>query len=75
MNELLQASVGLIGVIIGGVISYIAQTKHQQKIEQGKDKRHKLLAYNKFLLLEGEKTPLVIPIHHGNEKILDGMYM
>lgn len=65
MNDLLQASIGLIGVMIGGFISYIAQTKHQQKIEERKDKRHKLIAYNNFLLLDGEKTPLVIPMHQG----------
>jgi len=65
MNEILQASLGLIGVIIGGILSYIAQTKHQQKIEERKDKRQKQIAYNNFLLLDGERTPLIIPMHYG----------
>ncbi|WP_010530579.1 hypothetical protein [Lentibacillus jeotgali] len=68
MNEILQPLVGLIGVVIGGVISYVAQTKHQEKTEKKNDKRQKHIAYNNFLLLEGENSPLVIPMHHGEKE-------
>jgi|SRR5690625_1729715 len=68
MNEILQPLVGLIGVVIGGVISYVAQTKHQEKTEKKNDKRQKHIANNKFLLLEGGNSPLITPMYHGEKE-------
>ncbi len=65
--RIIQSLFGLIGVVIGGLISYATQTMHQRRIEKTNDKRDKHIAYNKFLLLEGRKTPLVHKIHHGDE--------
>jgi len=67
VSRILQSLFGLIGVVIGGLISYTAQTMHQKRIEKTNDKRDKHIAYNKFLLLEGKKTPLIHTIHHGDE--------
>lgn len=71
MSAIIQSLIGLSGVIVGGVISYAAQTMHQSRIEKRNNKRDKHIAYNKFLLLEGRKTPLIHAIHHGEKVEFD----
>ncbi|SDJ73568.1 hypothetical protein [Salimicrobium halophilum] len=65
MNETIQAFLPLLGVLLGGFISYFAQTHQQKKDEIRKDKRNKLLAYNTILKLDGSNTPLIHPTHYG----------
>lgn len=67
MVDLVPSIFGLVGVVIGGVISYKVQTKHQQDIEKRNDKRQKYIAYNQFLLNDGESSPLTIYPHPGAE--------
>ncbi len=67
VSGILQSLFGLIGVVIGGFISYVVQTMHQDRIKKTNDKREKHIAYNKFLLLEGRKTPLKHKIHQGDK--------
>ncbi len=66
--QLIQSVLPLLGVIIGGYISYKAQLNHQEKIEKRKDKRQKLIAYNNFLNSDGINPPLEIPMHQGMDK-------
>lgn len=74
MNEILQSLLGLIGVVIGGVITYLAQKIHHEKTANKNDIRQKHIAYNKFLLLEGEKSPLIISIHYGEADFMFNTY-
>lgn len=71
MNDLLQSILPLIGVGLGGWISYWAQTRHQNRIEETKNRRMKLIAYNTILGNEGNNSPLEFPIHYGELKDLD----
>ncbi len=68
MVEIIAPFLGLLGVVIGGFISYKVQSKHQTQIEKIKDRRNKHIAYNQFLLYEGERSPLVVPIHMSEKK-------
>ncbi|MCA1012824.1 hypothetical protein [Halobacillus halophilus] len=69
--QILQALLPLIGVIIGGFVSYLAQTANQKRIEKNKDRRQKTIAYNEILKREGENSPLEPPIHSGENKEFD----
>ncbi|WP_269410372.1 hypothetical protein [Lentibacillus daqui] len=71
MNDLLQSILPLIGVGLGGWISYWAQTRHQNRIEETKNRRMKLIAYNTILGNEGNNSPLEFPIHYGEPKDFD----
>lgn len=64
MSKIVDSLFALLGVIIGGAITFATQSIHQINIENLKDKRSKHIAYNKFLLLEGKKSPLIHKIHH-----------
>ena len=64
MIDLIPSVSGLVGVIIGGLISYTAQKKHQQNMEKRKDRREKHIAYNQFLLLDGIRSPVFYNQHN-----------
>ncbi|MGM7701836.1 hypothetical protein ACSVDE_08890 [Pseudalkalibacillus sp. Hm43] len=69
--QILQALLPLIGVIVGGLVSYLAQTAHQKRTEKHKDRRQKTIAYNEILKIEGENSPLEIPSYSGENKGFD----
>lgn len=71
MVEIISPFLGLVGVIVGGLISYKVQAEHQKKVEVSKDNRSKHIAYNQFLLNEGESSPLERPMHHNQPKAFD----
>ncbi|WP_411953789.1 hypothetical protein ACKXGF_11130 [Alkalibacillus sp. S2W] len=69
--QILQAILPLIGVVIGGFVSYLAQSAHQKRLEKSKDRRQKIIAYNEILKIEGESSPLESPVHMGENKEFD----
>ncbi|MHC8517475.1 hypothetical protein [Sporosarcina sp. ITBMC105] len=68
MDEIISPVIGLIGVLVGGFVSYLTQTRNDKRIERRNDKRQKHIAYNKFLLLEGMNSPLVHGVHSDSER-------
>lgn len=70
MVEIISPISGLLGVIIGGLISYKVQSKHQKQVQVVKDERCKHIVYNKFLFNEGESSPIEGPMYD-NQKAFD----
>ena len=68
LDEILAPVIGLVGVLVGGFVSYLTQTKNDKRIEKRNDKRQKYIAYNKYLLLEGISSPLVYGVHSDSER-------
>lgn len=68
IGEILAPAIGLIGVLVGGFVSYLTQTSNDKRIEKRNDKRQKYIAYNEFLLREGINSPLVHGVHGDSER-------
>lgn len=58
MIDLIPSVFGLVGVVIGGLLSYTVQGRHQKNMEKRKDERDKHIAYNQFLLNDGTRPPV-----------------
>ncbi|OEH54000.1 hypothetical protein AQ616_09435 [Oceanobacillus sp. E9] len=65
--DFLNAVLPLIGVVVGGIITYLTQTKHHKDNELKKERSDKLRAYNEILRLEAY-SPLIYPTHHYEQK-------
>lgn len=65
LDVILAPVIGLIGVLVGGFVSYLTQVHKDKRSEIREDIRQKHIAYNQFLLIDGDKSPLLRAMKFG----------